>query len=154
MANPRTSIFSKKVIRTNTGNSVEVGLFVTPLSHLFSCLFKFNVIADQLSYSYKFYLYQNVYIFICKLFDLNKKKLIMLYEDVKVIICKAMCSLVKQNVVCWLAVSKMIYFIAVIWSWWWNPFLVFFQLLYHLFSHSIISKSISFFLSHVEPKWW
>ena len=31
MANPRISIFSKKVIRTDTENSVEVGLFVTSL---------------------------------------------------------------------------------------------------------------------------
>ena len=34
----------------------------------------------------------------------------MLYEDVKVIICKIMCiSLVKQDVVRWLGVSKMFY---------------------------------------------
>ena len=34
----------------------------------------------------------------------------MLYEDVKVIICKFMCiSLVEQSVVCWLGVSKMFY---------------------------------------------
>ena len=34
MANPRISIFSKKVIKTNTENSVEVELFVTSLIHL------------------------------------------------------------------------------------------------------------------------
>ena len=57
-----------------------------------------------------------MYIFICIykcvsiLFALNLKKPTLLYEDVKVIICKAMCiSLVKQNVVCSLGVSKMFY---------------------------------------------
>ena len=34
MANLRTSIFSKKVLMTNTENSVELGLFVTSLIHL------------------------------------------------------------------------------------------------------------------------
>ena len=46
MANPGISIFSKKVIRTKTENSVEVGLFVPSLIQL--CLFKFKLIADQL----------------------------------------------------------------------------------------------------------
>ena len=53
MANPRIFIFSKKVIRTNTENSVEVGLFLTSLIHSFSFV-----------YSYKFYLYQYVHIHI------------------------------------------------------------------------------------------
>ena len=98
MANPRISIFSKKVIRTNTKKSVEVGIFVTSL--IFLVLF--IQIQIQIFYSYKFYLYQNVCIYIiCILFALNSKRLAMLYEDVKVIICKVMCiSLVKQNVVC------------------------------------------------------
>ena len=39
MANPRISIFSKKVIRTNTENSVEVGLIVTSLIHSFSFVY-------------------------------------------------------------------------------------------------------------------
>ena len=39
MANPRISIFSKKVIRTNTENSVEVGLFVPSLIHSFSFVY-------------------------------------------------------------------------------------------------------------------
>ena len=46
MANPGISIFSKKVIRTKTENSVEVGFFVPSLIEL--CLFKFKLIADQL----------------------------------------------------------------------------------------------------------
>ena len=36
MANPGIPIFSKKVIRTNTENSVEGGLFVPSLIHSFS----------------------------------------------------------------------------------------------------------------------
>ena len=36
MANPRIYIFSKKVIRTNTENSVEVEFFVTSPIHSFS----------------------------------------------------------------------------------------------------------------------
>ena len=44
MANSKISIFSKKVIRANTENSLEVGLFVTSLIHLF----KFKVIAGHL----------------------------------------------------------------------------------------------------------
>ena len=36
MANPRIYIFNKKVIRTNTENSVEVRLFVPSLIHSFS----------------------------------------------------------------------------------------------------------------------
>ena len=55
----------KKVIKTITENSVEVGLFATSVTQLIQfCLFRFKVIADQLFYSYKFYLYQNVYIYI------------------------------------------------------------------------------------------
>ena len=44
MANSKISIFSKKVIRANTENSLEVRLFVTSLIQLF----KFKVIADHL----------------------------------------------------------------------------------------------------------
>ena len=39
MANPRMSIFSKKVIMTNTENSAEVGHFVTSLIHSFSFVY-------------------------------------------------------------------------------------------------------------------
>ena len=53
MANARISIFIKKVIMTNIENSAEVGLF------------------DQLFYSYKFYSYQNVYIFSTTGLDLS-----------------------------------------------------------------------------------
>ena len=55
MANPRISIFSKKVIRTNAKNSPDVGPFVASL--ILFCLFKFKVIAIIVIvfYSYKFY---------------------------------------------------------------------------------------------------
>ena len=86
--------FSKKVIRADTENSVGVGLFIASLIHSFS-FFLFKVIADQLFYSCKFYLYQDVYAYVYFL----KKRRTMLYEDFKVI-CKVMCSLVKQKVVC------------------------------------------------------
>ena len=39
MAKPAISIFTKKVIRTNTENSVEVGLFVPSLVHSFRFVF-------------------------------------------------------------------------------------------------------------------
>ena len=93
MANSRISDFSKNVIRTNAENSVEVGLFVTSLIHSFIVLFiQIQVIADQLFYSYKFYLYQYEHIYICILFALNQKSPTMLYEDVKVV-CKVIYSL-------------------------------------------------------------
>ena len=50
---------------TNTENSVEVlTVFQITDSLIWFCLFKFKVIADQPFYSHKFYLYQNVYIYI------------------------------------------------------------------------------------------
>ena len=63
--------------------------------------------ADQIFYSYKFYFYQNVFIYIRILLTLNLKRPTKLYEDVKVIICKVMCDLVEQRVVSWLAVIVM-----------------------------------------------
>ena len=39
MANPGISIFIKKVIRTNTENSVEVGFFVPSLMPSFSYVY-------------------------------------------------------------------------------------------------------------------
>ena len=39
MANPRISVFRNKVIRTNTENSVQVGLFVPSLIHSFSFVY-------------------------------------------------------------------------------------------------------------------
>ena len=47
MANPRIYIFSKKVIRTNTENSVEVCLCHIIHSLIQFCLLKFKVVADQ-----------------------------------------------------------------------------------------------------------
>ena len=54
----------KKVIRTNTENSVEVGLFATSLIHfvLFIQIQK-NSFITSFFYSYKFYLYHNVCIY-------------------------------------------------------------------------------------------
>ena len=69
MANPRIYIFSKKVIRTNTENSVEVELLVPSFIRSFSFVY-LNSKSSFLN-SYKFYLYQNVYIYICILFALN-----------------------------------------------------------------------------------
>ena len=39
MANPAISIYSKKVFRTNTQNSEEVGLFIPSLIHSFSFVY-------------------------------------------------------------------------------------------------------------------
>ena len=83
----------KKVIRTNTENSVEVGLFVPSIS--FTHLVLFIQIQSNSWPSYMKIskcVYIHMYTFCLKLK--------ILYEDVKVI-CKVMCSLVKQNVVCW-----------------------------------------------------
>ena len=41
---------------------------------------------------------------------------------------------------------------ARIWPWWLNPFLVFFHLIIIL-AKGKISKSVNFFVSHIEPKW-
>ena len=95
MDNTKIYTFRKNLIRTNTKNSVEVRHFTNSL--MYFCLFIFKVTADQL-FKYKVYLYQNVYIYICIIFALNSKGPTMSYEDVKVV-CKVMCSLVKQNVV-------------------------------------------------------
>ena len=46
MANPGISIFGKKLIRTNTENSIEVGFFVPSLIHSVSYVYSNS--ADQL----------------------------------------------------------------------------------------------------------
>ena len=61
-------LVKKYIIRTHTENSVEVGRTLRHITHsqILFCLFKFRVIADQLFYCYKFYLYQHVHIYIFK----------------------------------------------------------------------------------------
>ena len=59
-----------KKIRTNIQNSVEVGL--CHITHSLSFVYSNSELSDQLFYSYKFYLCQNVYIYIiCILFASN-----------------------------------------------------------------------------------
>ena len=39
------------------------------------------------------------------------------------------------------------------WPWWWYPFWVFFHLAIIFLAKGKISKSVSLFPSHIEPKW-
>ena len=95
-------LFLVKKQQGNTENSVEIELFVTSsITHslIQFCLFKLKIIADQHFFTLLNFICINMCILYMYLFALNEKKATILYEDVKVV-CKIICSLVKQNIVC------------------------------------------------------
>ena len=73
----------------------------------------------------------------------------MLYEDVKVI-CKVMCSLFRQNVVCWCFILAPCYNITMMMESGFSFLPSYFSIIFLV--KSKISKSVSLFLNHIGPK--